>query len=88
MRTSGDSADGAKIFSLLVCAEFAGEYHSCVIGRVVRPGEPGSEPSGLRLRKIGTIITRHTRSIRLWLSSSFPLKELFYSCLRHFADSP
>jgi len=40
----------------------------------------------LRLLKIGTIITRNTRRIRLWFSSSFPLQELFYSCLRHFAD--
>jgi hypothetical protein len=40
----------------------------------------------LRLLKIGTIITRNTRRIRLWLSSSFPLKELFYSCLRRFSD--
>jgi hypothetical protein len=40
----------------------------------------------LRLLKIGTIITRNTRRIRLWLSSSFPLQELFYSCLRCSSD--
>lgn len=40
----------------------------------------------LRLLKIGTIITRNTRRIRLWFSSSFPLQELFYSCLHRFAD--
>jgi len=40
----------------------------------------------LRLLKIGAIITRNTRRIRLWLSSSFPLQELFYSCLRCFSD--
>jgi hypothetical protein len=38
----------------------------------------------LRLLKIGAVITRNTRRIRLWLSSSFPLKELFYSCLVRF----
>ena len=40
----------------------------------------------LRLLKIGAIITRNTRRIRLWLSSSFPLKELFGCCLRRFPD--
>ena len=40
----------------------------------------------LRLLKIGTIITRNTRRIRLWLSSSYPLQQLFYSCLRRFSD--
>ena len=40
----------------------------------------------LRLLKIGAIITRNTRRIRLWLSSSFPLQELFCSCLRRFSD--
>jgi hypothetical protein len=40
----------------------------------------------LRLLKIGTIITRNTRRTRLWFSSSFPLQELFYSCLHRLAD--
>jgi len=40
----------------------------------------------LRLLKIGAIITRNTRRIRLWLSSSFPLQELFHCCLRRFPD--
>ena len=38
----------------------------------------------LRLLKIGPVITRNTRRIRLWLSSSFPLRELFYSCVVRF----
>ena len=38
----------------------------------------------LRLLKIGAVLTRNTRRIRLWLSSSFPLKELFCSCLECF----
>ena len=38
----------------------------------------------LRLLKIGAVITRNTRRIRLWLSSSFPLQELFCSCLVRF----
>ena len=40
----------------------------------------------LRLLKIGAIITRNTRRIRLWLSSRFPLQELFHCCLRRFPD--
>ena len=39
----------------------------------------------LRLLKIGAVVTRNTRRIRLWLSSSFPLQELFCSCLKRFA---
>jgi hypothetical protein len=38
----------------------------------------------LRLLKIGAVITRNTRRIRLWLSSSFPFQELFCSCLTRF----
>jgi hypothetical protein len=38
----------------------------------------------LRLLKIGAVITRNTRRIRLWLSCGFPLQELFRSCLVHF----
>jgi hypothetical protein len=38
----------------------------------------------LRLLKIGAVITRNTRRIRLWLSSSFPFQQLFYSCLVRF----
>ena len=38
----------------------------------------------LRLLKIGAVITRNTRRIRLWLSSSFPLQHLFCSCLACF----
>jgi hypothetical protein len=39
----------------------------------------------LRLLKIGAVITRNTRRIRLWLSSSFALQELFCSCLERFS---
>jgi hypothetical protein len=39
----------------------------------------------LRLFKIGAVITRNTRRIRLWLSSSFPLQELLCSCLMRFS---
>jgi hypothetical protein len=39
----------------------------------------------LRLLKIGAVITRNTRRIRLWLSSSFPLQELLCSCLERFS---
>jgi Transposase DDE domain group 1 len=38
----------------------------------------------LRLLKIGAVITRNTRRIRLRLSSSFPLQQLFCSCLVRF----
>ncbi len=38
----------------------------------------------LRLLKVGALITRNTRRIRLRLSSSFPLQALFCSCLAHF----
>jgi hypothetical protein len=38
----------------------------------------------LRLLKIGAFITRNTRRVWLWLSSSFPLQQLFCSCLVHF----
>src|SRR5258708_35953543 len=37
----------------------------------------------LRLLKIGAVITRNTRRIRLWLSSSFPLQHHFCACLGH-----
>jgi len=39
----------------------------------------------LRLLKIGAVITRNTRRIRLRLSSSFPLQQLFCSCLARFS---
>jgi Transposase DDE domain group 1 len=35
----------------------------------------------LRLLKIVAVITRNTRHIRLWLSSRFPLQQLFCSLL-------
>jgi hypothetical protein len=39
----------------------------------------------LRLLKISAVITRNTRRIRLRLSSSFPLQQLFCSCLARFS---
>jgi hypothetical protein len=39
----------------------------------------------LRLLRIGAVITRNTRRIRLRLSSSFPLQQLFCSCLARFS---
>ena len=39
----------------------------------------------LRLLKIGAVVARNTWRIRLWLSSNFPLQELFCSCLERFA---
>jgi len=38
----------------------------------------------LRLLKIGAVITRNTRRVRIWFSSAFPLKELFKFCLAYF----
>lgn len=38
----------------------------------------------LKLLKIGAVITRNTRRVRIWFSSAFPLKELFKSCLAYF----
>jgi hypothetical protein len=38
----------------------------------------------LRLLKIGAVITRNTRRIRLRLSSSFPTAATFCSCLMRF----
>jgi hypothetical protein len=38
----------------------------------------------LRLLKIGAVITSNTRRIRLRLSSSFLLQQLFCSCLMRF----
>lgn len=38
----------------------------------------------LKLLKIGAVIVRNTRRIRIWFSSSFPLQELFRDCLACF----
>ena len=38
----------------------------------------------LKLLKIGAVITRNTRRVRIWFSSAFPLKELFKFCLAYF----
>ncbi len=39
----------------------------------------------LKLLKIGAVITRNTRRVRIWFSSAFPLKHLFKSCLACFS---
>ena len=38
----------------------------------------------LKLLKIGAVITRNTRRVRIWFSSAFPLKDLFKLCLAYF----
>jgi hypothetical protein len=38
----------------------------------------------LKLLKIGAVITRNTRRVRIWFSSAFPLKRLFKFCLACF----
>jgi hypothetical protein len=38
----------------------------------------------LRLLKIGAVVVRNTRRIRIWFSSSFPAQELFKNCLAYF----
>jgi Transposase DDE domain group 1 len=38
----------------------------------------------LNLLKIGAVITRNTRRVRIWFSSAFPLQDLFKSCLAYF----
>ena len=38
----------------------------------------------LKLLKIGAVITRNTRRVRIWFSSAFPLKDLFKFCLDYF----
>jgi Transposase DDE domain group 1 len=38
----------------------------------------------LKLLKIGAVVVRNTRRIRIWFSSSFPFQELFKNCLAHF----
>jgi hypothetical protein len=38
----------------------------------------------LKLLKIGAVVTRNTRRVRIWFSSAFPLKDLFKFCLAYF----
>jgi len=38
----------------------------------------------LKLLKIGAVITRNSRRVRIWFSSAFPFKELFKLCLDCF----
>jgi hypothetical protein len=38
----------------------------------------------LKLLKIGAVITRNTRRVRIWYSSAFALKELFKSYMACF----
>lgn len=41
----------------------------------------------LKILKIGAIITRNTRTIRFFLSSSYPWKKLFLNALKHLAPA-
>jgi hypothetical protein len=38
----------------------------------------------LKLLKVGAVITRNTRRVRIWFSSAFPLKNIFKLCLARF----
>ncbi|HEY0793525.1 MAG TPA: transposase, partial [Chthoniobacterales bacterium] len=38
----------------------------------------------LKLLKLGTIVVRNTRRVRLWFSSAFPLQEVFRQCVACF----
>jgi hypothetical protein len=38
----------------------------------------------LKLLKVGTVVVRNTRRVRLWFSSAFPLQEVFRQCLACF----
>jgi hypothetical protein len=38
----------------------------------------------LKLLKVGTVVVRNTRRVRLWFSSTFPLQEVFRQCLACF----
>jgi Transposase DDE domain group 1 len=38
----------------------------------------------LKLLKIGTVVVRNTRRVRLWFSSAFPFQELFRHCVACF----
>jgi hypothetical protein len=38
----------------------------------------------LKLLKIGTVVVRNTRRVRLWFSSAFPLQDLFRHCVACF----
>jgi Transposase DDE domain group 1 len=39
---------------------------------------------GLKLLKIGAVVVRNTRRVRLWFSSAFPLQDLFRHCVACF----
>jgi DDE family transposase len=38
----------------------------------------------LKLLKVGTVVVRNSRRVRLWFSSAFPLQELFRHCVACF----
>jgi DDE family transposase len=38
----------------------------------------------LKLLKVGTVVVRNTRRVRLWFSSAFPLQEVFRHCVACF----
>ena len=48
--------------------------------QAVRQGSGGR----LKLLKVGAIVVRNTRRVRLWFSSAFPLQEVFRQCLACF----
>jgi hypothetical protein len=39
----------------------------------------------LKLLKVGTVVVRNTRRVRLWFSSAFPLQEVFRQCVARFS---
>jgi Transposase DDE domain group 1 len=50
------------------------------------PSWRGREAGTLRLKllKVGAVVVRNTRRVRLWFSSAFPLQELFRHCVACF----
>jgi hypothetical protein len=38
----------------------------------------------LKLLKLGAVVVRNTRRVRLWFSSAFPLQEVFRQCVARF----
>jgi hypothetical protein len=45
---------------------------------------PKRAPSGAKLLKIGAVVVRNSRRVRLWFSSAFPLQEVFRHCVACF----
>ena len=38
----------------------------------------------LKLLKVGAVVVRNSRRVRVWLSSAFPLQEVFRHCVACF----